>query len=197
MPVITLTTDWNLDDYYVGALKGKIYSKYPDVKIIDITHQIPPHNIARGAFVLKNSYLNFQEGTIHIIGINSEPGPGRSPLVIYADNHYFIGTDNGIFGLIFKNNPDKVVEIKWDKEKQNSSFPELSIFADTACYILHGGDIEEIGEVVSEYNKRIPIRAAIEESVINGSVIYIDSYQNAITNISSELFNRIGKNRTE
>lgn len=195
MPIITLTTDWNLNDYYVGAIKGKIYSKCANVNVVDITHQIQTFNIAQAAFILKNSYCNFPEGTIHIICVNSEPNSKQYPLVIEENKHFFIGTDNGIFGLIFKDRTEKIIKMEWDAENQFSSFAEISVFANAACHLANEGKINDLGTELDHYQKRVLIRAAIEESVINGSVIYIDSYQNAITNISYDLFKRIGKNR--
>ena len=72
MTIITLTSDWGLSDYYVAAVKGTIYTSIPDATIIDITHSVEPWDVTSAAFVLKNCYRNFPEGTIHIIGIETE-----------------------------------------------------------------------------------------------------------------------------
>ena len=193
MPVITLTTDWITSDYYIGAIKGKILSKCPQVQIVDISHQIQSFNITQAAFILRNCYYNFPAGSIHIIGVNSEGGSNRPFLIIDYDKHFFISTDNGIFGLLFSKEPTKIVKINMDSDMR--SFSSFSIFADTACKIAKGNKINTLGSVIGQFQKMIPIRAAIEESVITGSVIYIDSFRNAITNISEDLFQRIGKNR--
>lgn len=195
MPVITLTSDWSKDDYYVAAIKGKILSDCHDATIIDITHKTSNFNIAEAAFILKNSYPYFPSGTIHLICINSENINNRKYLVINYNNQYFIGSDNGIFGLIFKDEPQVIYQLKYNEDKEQTSFPELEIMAKAACWIANKKNIQEIAIETNELNKQIPLRAAIEESVITGSVIYIDSYQNAITNISKELFQRIGKGR--
>jgi hypothetical protein len=193
MPIITLTTDWNTNDYYLGAIKGKIFSQCPNVVIVDISHQIQPFNIHQAAFILRNSFSNFPEGTIHLIGVNTEGGDETPFLIIRYENHYFIGTDNGIFGLLFSDEPEIVISIKI-KEKI-PGFSGISVLTDAACKVFNGVQPESLGTIVKSYKKRIPIRAAIDKSVINGSVIYIDSYKNAITNISRELFERVGKNR--
>ncbi|KPK85382.1 MAG: hypothetical protein AMS27_07440 [Bacteroides sp. SM23_62_1] len=193
MPIITLTTDWNANDFYVGAIKGKILSHCPQALIVDISHQVQPFNITQAAFIIRNTYANFPENSIHIIGVNTESGPEKLFLAMKYLNHFFIGTDNGIFGLLFEHDPEIIVSIK-TKEKA-SSFAALTVFAETAGKLANEAKIETLGSPVKSFQKRIPIRAAIEESVINGSVIYIDSYKNAITNISRELFERVGKNR--
>jgi S-adenosylmethionine hydrolase len=193
MPIITLTTDWNSNDYYLGALKGKILSQCPDAVIVDICHQIQPFNIHQASFIIRNSFPNFPEGTIHMIGVNTEGGPDSPFLIIKYENHYFIGTDNGIFGLLFSAEPEMIISIK-TKEKI-PGFSGISLLTDAACRLYKGVQPESLGTSVKSFKKRIPTRAAIDESVINGSVIYIDSYKNAITNISRELFERVGKNR--
>lgn len=193
MPIITLTTDWNANDFYVGAIKGKILSQCPHAIIIDISHQVQPFNITQAAFIIRNSYSNFPDNSIHIICVNTEGAKDKPFLVLKYQKHYFIGTDNGIFGLLFENDPEQIISIK--SNEKASSFAALSVFAEAAGKLANEGKIETLGNAVKSFSKRIPIRAAIEESIINGSVIYIDSFKNAITNISRELFNRVGKNR--
>lgn len=193
MPIITLTTDWNTNDYYVGTIKGRILGQCPDVQIVDISHRVASFNINQAAFILRNSYASFPAGTVHIVGVNTEGGKDRPFLVAHYDKHYFIGTDNGIFGLLFSNEPEVVISIKTTGEI--TPFSCHTVFAETACKLAKGEKPASLGKKVTEWKKRVPIRAAIEESVINGSVIYIDSFRNAITNISKDLFDRIGKNR--
>ncbi len=195
MPIVTLTTDWIQDDYYTGAIKGKLISSFPGFNIIDITHNIPSFNIARAAFVLKNSYHHFPKGTIHIICVNAEPASGESLLAIEYDQHFFLGNDNGIFGLIFKDPPAAVVELPEYSEGKVQGFGSADPFAAAACHIAREGGLEGLGQEREGFAKNIPRRATIDQDVINGSVIYIDSYQNAITNITRELYERIGKGR--
>lgn len=193
MPIITLTTDWKTNDYYVGAIKGKILSECPGTTIIDITHQVPSFNINQAAFIIRNCYYNYPPGSIHLIAVNSEGGKDEPFLAVSYDKHYLLTTDNGILGLICSDPPDQVVRI--DAVGDNYSFTGVSVFADAACRLAAGEAITALGTEVKEYKKKIPIRAAIEESVINGSIIYIDSFRNAISNISKDLFERIGKGR--
>ena len=193
MSIVTLTTDWNKDDYYVGALKGKILSLCPQIRIVDISHQVPPFNISHAAFILRNSYHNFPPGSIHIIGVNTEGNPEMPFLLLEYRKHYFIGTDNGIFGLLFSENPTRIIAL--NAPKVIHSFTSYDVFAETVCKLASGEKPETLGKPLKEYRQRIPIRAAIEKNVLTGSVIYIDSFRNAITNISKELFERIGENR--
>lgn len=192
MPIITLTSDWNKDDFYSAAVKGKILSRCPDTIIVDITNQVPAFNIALAAFVLKNACKHFPSDTVHIIAVNGESMEMRPYIALKANHQYFIGYDNGIFGLLLDGEPDEIVAIK---SMNSGSFPELAVFADTACDIIHKKELTELGEAYSQLYKQVPMLPTIDESVINGSVIYIDSYRNAFTNISKELFDQIGKGR--
>ncbi len=195
MPVITLTTDWNSDDYYIGAFKGRILKRFQNANIIDITHKINPFNISKAAFVLRNSYHHFPEGTIHIVFINAEPSEQRPFLIAKFREHYFIGSDNGVFDLIFSKKPELIIRLKTPEQHTLNSFSAFDIFSDTACSLMEGRIITELGDKVNEYNHKTPLRATIEDKSITGSVIYIDSYFNAITNITRELFERVCKDR--
>jgi S-adenosylmethionine hydrolase len=193
MPVVTLTSDWNVNDFYLGALKGKIISLDPGITLVDISHQIPNYNIAHAAFILKNCYHHYPMGSIHLIAVNTVSSPDNPYIAVKADGHYFISCDNGIFGLILNKEPEAIVQL--ETGNQDSSFPSLFIFAEAACHLAAGKKISELGKPLNQFSKRVPLRAAIDDSVITGSVIYIDSYQNAITNITHDLFERVGKGR--
>jgi S-adenosyl-L-methionine hydrolase (adenosine-forming) len=193
MPIVTLTSDWIHDDYYAGAIKGKLLSSCPDLTVVDITHKIPPFNTARAAFVLKNSFRNFPAGSIHLICVNTEPSAAESILAISCEGHFFIGNDNGIFGLIFKETAGPIVELPLPGKP--GSFSSLDVLVKAASQLGSGKDILSLGTPRENFSKSVPRRATIEENVIIGSVIYIDSYQNAITNITRDLYERIGRGR--
>jgi len=195
MAIITLTSDWRSYDYYVGAVKGSILSAYIDAIIVDINHQVSPFNTAQAAFILKNSYRYFPAGSVHIMDVNSEPSELASCIAIEYEEHYFIGTDSGGFGLICKDDVKTVVRIEKFSDKESRTFPALHVFAPSAAHLAMGKSINELGSPLLDINRQTPLRATIDEAVIVGSVIYIDSYQNVITNISKDLFERVGRNR--
>ncbi|MBU8891739.1 MAG: SAM-dependent chlorinase/fluorinase [Bacteroidales bacterium] len=194
MSIITLTTDWNKDDYYVGAIKGAIYSNCPDVTVVDITHQIKPFNIFQAAFILKNTYKYYPSGTVHIIGVKTEAFADQKYLLAEFDSQYFLGTDNGVFSLLFKD--DDPVDYFALKDEDQSSFPTLNVFTEVACKLIQGEKTESLGTKAEAINRRVPLRATIEDKILTGSVVYIDSFQNAITNISKDLFDRVGKGKS-
>jgi len=195
MRMITLTSDWNENDYYVASLKGKLLSACPEAKIIDISHRIKAFNSGEAAFVVRNSYPHFPEHTIHIIAVNSEPELQGQILCARKDKQYFLCADNGILGLLGGDAPELVVRLPRENLENPGSFISMSLFAEVACALLEGKDLLELGEPIENYDKQTPLRATIEENTITGSVIHIDSYQNAITNVSKELFERVGSGK--
>lgn len=191
---ITLITDWKQHDYYLGAIKGQIIKETPDANIIDIKHDIEPFNIFQAGFILRNTYQHFPEGSIHIVTVQSDHTDSATPIVIKANNHYFIGPDNGIFSLVLQDTPKQVISID-QFAPYPSAFEALNIFAPTACYLANQHPFDELGEQIKEIRQHILYRPTIEENALSGNVIYLDSYQNAITNISYDLFNRVHQNR--
>ncbi|HVN58786.1 MAG TPA: SAM-dependent chlorinase/fluorinase [Bacteroidales bacterium] len=186
MAVITLTTEWRPDDFYYGIMKGKLCSGCPGAVIIDNANSIPVFNISHASFIIRNTYSSYPKGTIHIVCVHSEGSNDRNHLIVRARDHYFIGTDNGMFNLILNSPPDEVVRLK-----ENDRHDELDLFAKAASELAQGRSMSEIGEPLPDFTEKIPLRATIDKDVIIGSIIFIDSYGNAISNITREVFYRV------
>jgi S-adenosyl-L-methionine hydrolase (adenosine-forming) len=190
MQVITLTTEWKSYDFYNGIIKGKLSSLCPGTPVIDNAGNIPALNIALASFVIRNTYNNYPKGSVHIICVHSEAHKDQDYLIVKAKDHFFIGTDNGIFNLILNSEPDEVVKI--DHEE---TYDELEIFAKAASEIISGKKPGDLGKPVASLSERVPLRATIDKDVIIGSIIFIDSYGNAISNITREVFYRVFENK--
>ena len=197
MSIVTLTTDFGNKDYSVAAVKGAILSTFKNPKIIDISHQIEPYNVTQAAYVLKNAYKNFPQGSIHIVGVESERTPENGHIAMYFDGHYFIGADNGIFTMIKGEiKADKIVII--NIHNQNAiTFPALDTFIKVAAHLSRNGSLEVIGKATNEIRELVELKPVVNVKVdqIVGSVIYVDNYGNVITNITRKLFNEVGKSR--
>jgi len=197
MNFITLTTDFGYKDFSIAITKANIYNNIKDVIIVDVSHQISPFNNTEAAYILKNSYKSFPQGSIHIIGVESELTPENSHLVMSFDNHFFIGANNGIFSLITESlKPDKIVEINIHNNII-STFPMIDVFVKVAKHIVSNGSLDVIGKEIKEIKQLTEIKPVINQKKdqILGSVIYIDNYGNVITNITKKIFNEIGKSR--
>lgn len=195
MSIITLTSDWQNQDYYAGAMKGAILKECGHCSIIDITHSVKPFHSHEAAFIVKNVYKSFPDNTIHIIDVKSEPSEQCSMLIVKVCNQYFIGADNGMFGLMFDDEPEEIIRINMPPGPLPQIFPGKYVFASVAAKILNNIPIKDIGEPVEEYSQKTSLRPSNDDSTIKGTIIYIDSYYNVITNISKEMFDKIRKGR--
>ena len=190
MPVITLTTEWKPNDIYNGIIKGKLSTMCPGAIIIDNACSIPPFNLSHASFVIRNTFNNYPKGSIHIICVHSEAHEDQHYLIVRALDHFFIGTDNGIFNLILNSEPDEVIKID-----HKGVSDELEIFAKAASDLISGKSLQNLGKSLKSISERIPLRATIDKEVIIGSIIFIDSYGNAISNITREVFYRVFENK--
>ncbi len=201
MGIVTLTTDMGWKDHYLGAVKGALARLSPGSQVIDITHEIPAFDITQAAFILKNTFKEFPEGTIHMIGVNAERidkkpfsnQPGVSHLVVLYKKHYFISADNGIFSLLFDEAPDQIFEINLDLNP--GTFPMLNVFVPVAALLIKYNKPEDIGIQITSYRESMQFVPVVEQDRIRGMIIYIDSYGNAITNITLSLFKQVAKGR--
>ena len=198
MTIITLTTDLGTNDSYLASIKGAIYSQIEKVKIVDISNKIEPFNILQAAYVVRNCFKDFPTGTVHIISVDDELSTTNEHLAVKAHGHYFIGADNGLFSLIFNDlQPEKIVKLDIKFTSNCMTFSSKNIFVPAACHLVRGGTMEIIGNPVSDFeNKRSELKAVLQSDVIRGSVIYIDNYGNAITNINKNEFEKIQQGRS-
>ena len=197
MAIITLTTDFGEKDHFVGSVKGAIYTEVEDVKIVDISHSISPFHLHEAAYIIQNAYKSFPEGTIHVIGVDSELNPENKHIALLLDGHYFVCADNGIISLLTAEiRPEKIVEINIH-DRVTSNFPVLDVFVKVAGHIARGGTLEVIGKNISEIKELTAIKPVVNktETQIIGNIIYVDNYGNVVTNITEKIFDQVGHGR--
>ena len=195
MAIITLTTDLGYKDFYQAALKGSILNTLPNVNIIDITHEIEAFNISRAAFILKNCFYYFPKSTVHLIGIDTVYSESNKYLAVKYRDHFFVGSDNGIFSLIFEEAPQEIVEINIMQDLKFLHFPLADIFVKAACHLASGKPLKEIGIATDEIEERMNLHPVIEKNLIKGSVIFVDSFENVVTNVTKEIFTKVQNGR--
>ena len=195
MPIITLTSDWGLRDYFLAVVKGKIYSKLPDAVVVDISHEISPFNLKQASFVVRNSYPHYPQGTVHMISILTDYSENSPHIAVQYDGQFFIGADNGIFSLIFDHEPQKIIRLKRDLHGIGTDAPARDRFIQAALHLASGLPIEELGELSASWKEQLHFHPVISGDVIRGVVIYINKYENVVTNITRDLFLQVGKGR--
>ena len=197
MAIITLTTDFGMKAHFVGAVKGALYSEIPEATIVDISHNISPFSVMEAAYVIQNAFNSFPKGTIHVIGVDSELNPENTHLAMLLNGHYFVCANNGILSMICNEmNPDQIVEINIH-DKIVGSFPVLDVFVKVAAHIARGGTLEVIGKAIEAVKpiKNITPFVASDSNQLIGNVIFIDRYDNVITNIKKPYFEELQKGR--
>ena len=197
MSIITLLTDFSEESYFVASMKGVILSINPNAKIIDITHNVPRHDIKRAAFILWSCYKYFPKNTIHVVVVDPGVGSERKSIIIKSRNYYFVGPDNGVLTLAAEDDGiEKVFEIipgKYTREKISTTFHGRDIFAPIAAYLSLGIKPEEIGKEISNCVKiQLPKPEIINENTIKCSVVYIDNFGNVYTSIRNDLIEKLG-----
>ena len=198
MAIITLTTDLGTKDSYLATIKGSIYSQLENVRIVDISNQIEPFNINQAAFIVRNCFNDFPKGTVHIISVDDELSIENEHVAVESNGHYFIGADNGFFTILFNDlRPDKIVKLNISILSNSFTFASKNIFVPAACHLIRGGTLEIIGTPIKEFDvKRILLKAVIQKDIIRGSVVHVDNYGNAVTNITKNEFEKTRKDRS-
>ena len=194
--IISLLTDFGVEDHYVGVVKGRILKELEkpiNVNFIDITHNIPPQDVKKAALSLYFSYRYFPEGTIFLIIVDPGVGTERRVVVVKTKNFTFVGPDNGVFSLIYKENPDftafEIIEEKVLKPPYSSTFHGRDLFAPAVAYILNEMPWEEfLKPLPKESLKRL--KFPYPEKTSKGyrlSVWYVDQFGNLITNLHRDM----------
>lgn len=190
MNIITVTSDWSECDYYLPRLTGELYSVLPEAKVVNITHTVHAFNIPEACFLLKNSYGSFPSGTIHLIAVNSEPAPDRPMVLVKYNGHWFVFPDDGRFALLLE--PDRFpapAEVyRLPLPDKPSTFSACGLFV-KAADLIAGQKIVSGAEPHRLKLAGCDIPSVTGDRIV-GRVVYIDSYGNAITNISREIFAR-------
>ena len=206
MQIITLTSDIGLRDYYIASVKGKLLQCIENVQLIDITHHIKPFEVAEAAFQVRSCYQSFPEGTIHIVGVDSEPylpykitdssqeNQLTYPTILQFDNHYFITNDNGFIGTFLGEDVPQALYryTSIENEPDSWTFMMKNCFVHLAEKIAKKTSFSEFTTAIKSYKKAFTPNPIIEHNLIQGNVIHIDHFGNIITNIFKHDFERFG-----
>jgi len=200
--IITLTTDFGTMEPYAGIMKGMILTSNPDARIVDLTHEIPAHDVVNASFMLVRTYMHFPGGTIHIAVIDPGVGGERKNIAVLTTNFIFIGPDNGIFTLVLTK--EKIVEIREIRrppfllKKVSDTFHGRDVYAPCAGHLSAGKNFFDIGPEIKHLKRLEYPRISQEGNELKGEIVSIDSFGNMITNITVPALQRFaGKRRLE
>jgi len=191
MSLITLLTDFGLADWFVGTMKGVILGISPRARIVDITHDIPAGDIRAAAFALAASCRFFQAGTVHVVVVDPGVGSARKAIAVQTAKYTFVGPDNGVLSWALRAEKIKAVRLLENEEyllrSVSYTFHGRDIFAPVAAHLARGMPLRKFGPVAKDF-VRLPWPAPNRSGRrIQGEVIYIDRFGNAITNIEKKV----------
>lgn len=191
-PIITLTTDFGQTDHYVAQMKGVILGLTPHAVLVDVTHEIPPQDVRRAAFLLTELADAFPPGTIHVAVVDPGVGSERNILAARADGQIYIAPDNGLLSILLQDRRvDEIVTVqnkRYRRPAVTATFHGRDIMAPAAAYLANGVPIDELGPRFEGSTVRLLNSVpTVSETVIAGSVTWIDRFGNIFTNVGAEL----------
>jgi len=190
-PVIALLTDFGNRDHYAGAVKGAVLSGCPEATVVDITHELPRHDIAAAAFSLAAAYRSFPAGTIFVAVVDPGVGSDRRAVALEAGGYRFVGPDNGIFTWILADHPKAAVhEIRNPRllpREVSATFHARDVFAPVAAHLARGMAVSDLGPAVRDpvTFEREGVRR-LSRSEWEAAVVDVDGFGNLTTNLSRE-----------
>lgn len=190
-PIVTLTTDFGLADHYVGAMKGVILGRYPEARIVDVSHEIPAFSIWSGAYTIDQAAPYFPAGSVHVVVIDPGVGTLRRAILLEASGQHFIAPDNGVLSLVLRRDPNAVAREITNTAlflpNVSSTFHGRDIFAPVAAAVAAGSSSpESVGAIVKDVQvlDRIdPVETGPGRKA--GTVLSIDHFGNVITNFKA------------
>jgi S-adenosylmethionine hydrolase len=199
MPTIALLTDFGARGWFVASVKGVILRIAPQVSIVDISHEIPPQDLESAAFSLVSCYRWFPADTVFVAVVDPGVGSSRKAIAARAGQWFFVGPDNGVLSWVFqKEAPSDIRSLEnmqYFLAEVSTTFHGRDIFAPVAAHLGNGVALENFGPQIQQYT-RLPFPpAAYGKYTIEGRVIYIDYFGNAITNIGNEALSKLGTRR--
>ncbi len=193
MAIVTLTSDLGERDFFLAAIKGTLLSVERNLSIISISSNVKPYDIVQAAFLLRNSWWTFPAGTIHLVTVNDLASADQAFLVARKNGHFFVAPDNGLFALLFDQPCDQVRRLEARTPFRLEHL--FDYFRSAVGHILAHSCIDDLGEPVGATVRRLTLQPITGPDLIRGSIIYIDRYENAVTNISRQLFEQVSRHR--
>ncbi|HET9406316.1 MAG TPA: SAM-dependent chlorinase/fluorinase [Candidatus Sulfotelmatobacter sp.] len=190
-PIVTLTTDFGLNDHYIGTMKGVILSIVPEAEIVDISHAVQAFDVLDGALTISQAYSYFPNGTVHVVVVDPGVGTARRPILASSDGFHFVAPDNGVLSLVYAREERihvrHITSEHYFLQPLSNTFHGRDIFAPVAAYLAKQVDSHKFGDEVQDYAKfSAPKPKPIDENRLRGVVLKVDRFGNLVTNITPQ-----------
>jgi S-adenosylmethionine hydrolase len=191
-PLIALLTDFGTRDHYVGTMKGVMLGVCPDASLVDISHDIPPHDVLAGAFELAASYRFFPNGTIFLVVVDPGVGSSRRGIAVECGEYLFVAPDNGVLSIVLDETPPRriveLMEPHYARPSISKTFEGRDRFAPAAAWLATGLELTALGKPAGQPLMLNVPRPSVASSCIDGEVVRIDRFGNLETNIDRRTF---------
>ena len=194
-PIITLTTDFGLRDPFVGIMKGVILGICREARLVDLTHEVAPHDVLEAALALESAWRFFPAGSIHLAVVDPGVGSARRAVALMADGQYFVGLDNGLFTFALLADSWSAVSVEapaYRLARVSQTFHGRDIFAPAAAYLASGIPLRHLGPVITDPMLLALPCARREGDEIAGEVIGSDRFGNLLTSVTAERVGELG-----
>ncbi len=194
-PVIALLTDFGTRDHYAATMKGVALGICPEATLVDISHEVPPHDVVAGALELAACYRYFPSGTVFLVVVDPGVGSSRRGIACEAGEYRFVGPDNGVLSVVFDETPPKrVVELterRYARPTVSRTFEGRDRFAPAAAWLAKGVELSALGRPAGPVHRIELLQPRIERDRIAGEVVRVDRFGNLVTNIDRKTFERL------
>jgi S-adenosylmethionine hydrolase len=194
-PVIALLTDFGLSDHYAGTMKGVIAGICRDAMLIDISHEVPPHDVLAAALELAAAYRYFPAGTIFLVVVDPGVGSGRRAVAVDTGEYRFVAPDNGVLTPVLEAHPPRrVVELsarRYARPSVSRTFEGRDRFAPAAAWLAKGVELPALGRSAGDLQQLVVPQPVIEAGAIAGEVLRVDRFGNLVSNIDRATFERL------
>ena len=188
-PIITLTTDFGINDHFVGAMKGVILDIVPEAAIVDISHAVQAFDVLDGALAISQAYSYFPVRTVHVVVVDPGVGTTRRPILASSDGYHFVAPDNGVLSMVYAR--EERIQVRhitsehYFRQPVSNTFHARDVFAPVAAYLAKMVDSHKFGDEIEDYVRfAAPKPKATGENRMRGVVLKVDKFGNLITNVT-------------
>jgi S-adenosylmethionine hydrolase len=179
-----------MTDHLVGTLKGVLLKTNPEIQIVDICHSVVPYDVLDGALCIGAAYRYFPARTVHVVVVDPGVGSARRPILVSANNQYFIAPDNGVLSMVYEREDPVVVRHITSEHyflrPVSETFHGRDVFAPVAAWLTKNWQTEAFGETVEDHIRFALPRPKTQDGALRGAVLRVDHFGNLMTNFTQE-----------
>ena len=189
--IVTFTTDFGLNDPFVGIMHGVVLNIHPEATVVDVCHAVASYDVFDGAWTIAQAYRFFPPRTVHVVVVDPGVGGTRRPIIVETDDYIFVAPDNGVLSLIEMREPKfsvrHITAERYFLQPVSRTFHGRDVFSPVAGWLSKGVAPAEFGPEISDYARlALPAVERIGENSLRGVVLKVDKFGNLITNISEQ-----------